>query len=63
MTTGLERVFGEWARVRIPGDPHSLTVGVRIDSDHSNGTHWNLTATQEQRLIDVLLADIGALKR
>jgi hypothetical protein len=62
VSTGLERVFGEWARLRIPGDPHILTVGVRIDSDHSNGTHWNLTDTQEQRLIDLLKADLNALK-
>ena len=62
MSTGLERVFGQWAQARIPGDPHILTVGVRIDSNHSTGTHWNLTDAQEQRLIDLLLTDIAALK-
>jgi hypothetical protein len=64
VTTGLERVFGQWlAAATIPGDPNILTVDVRIDSDHSNGTHWNLTDAQEQRLIDLLHADMAQQKR
>lgn len=60
--TGLERVFGEWAKIRLPGDPNILTVGVRIDADYSTGTHWNLTDAQEDRLIGLLQADVKALK-
>lgn len=63
MITYLEHLFGQWAKAsQSLGGPNTPTVGIRIDSDHSNGTHWNLTEAQEQRLINLLLADVARLK-